>query len=85
MVVIAPEFPTRLLPPATNATERLLVDLLYDRLYQLDENYQAVPDLARSLPTILDDGVTWEIPVRNDAKFHDGLSVTPEDVMFSLR
>ena len=85
MVVMAPDHPMRLLPPGGNATERLLVDLLYDPLYRLDENYQAVPELARELPTVLDDGVTWEIPVRTDAKFHDGLEITADDVLFSLR
>ena len=85
MVVMAPEPPMRLLPPAANATERLLVDLLYDPLYRLDQNQQAVPELARTLPTVLDDGVTWEVPIRADARFHDGLAITAEDVMFSLR
>ena len=42
-MVVAPEHPTRLLPPATNVTERLLVDLLYDPLYRLDEQHAAGP------------------------------------------
>jgi ABC-type transport system substrate-binding protein len=85
MVVMAPDHPKRLLPPASNATERLLADLLYDPLYRLDERQQPVPELARALPTISADGKTWEIPIRRDARFHDSLAVTPEDVMFSLR
>ncbi len=84
MVVMAPEHPGRLLPPATNATERLLSDLLYDPLYRLDEQQQPVPELARAMPTISADGKTWEIPIRQDARFHDDRSVTPEDVIFSL-
>lgn len=85
LVVLAPEHPTRLLPPAANVTERLLIDLLYDPLYRLDETMQPVPELARTLPEVSRDGLTWTIPIRADARFHDGTKVTPEDVMFSLR
>jgi ABC-type transport system substrate-binding protein len=85
MVVMAPEHPTRLLPPATNATERLLIDLLYDPLYRLDETMQPVPELARDLPLVSEDGLTWRVPIKGDARFHDGSKVTTEDVLFSLR
>jgi ABC-type transport system substrate-binding protein len=85
LVVMAPEHPTRLLPPATNATERLLIDVLHDPLYRLDERMQPVPELARTLPEVSDDGLTWRIPIKADARFHDGTKVTTEDVLFSLR
>ena len=85
MVVMAPEHPTRLLPPAGNATERLLIDLLYDPLYRLDESMQPVPELARDLPEVSRDGLTWTIPIRADARFHDGEKVKADDVLFSLR
>ena len=85
MVVMAADAPTRLLPPAANPTEELLTDLLYDPLYRLDDAYQAVPELARDLPVVSKDGLTWRIPIKADARFHDGQKVTPEDVMFSLR
>ncbi len=82
---MAPEHPTRLLPPATNATEHLLIDLLYDPLYRLDETMQPIPELARALPEVSDDGLTWTIPIKADARFHDGSKVTTEDVLFTLR
>jgi ABC-type transport system substrate-binding protein len=82
---MAPEHPTRLLPPATNAAERLLIDLLYDPLYRLDESMQPIPELARELPEVSDDGLTWTIPIKADARFHDGTKVTTEDVLFTLR
>jgi peptide/nickel transport system substrate-binding protein len=85
MVVMAPDHPTRLLPPATNATERLLVDLLYDPLYRLDETLQPVPELARELPQVSKDGLTWTVAIRADARFHDGEKVKADDVAFSLR
>ena len=85
MVVVAPEHVTRLLPPAANATERLLIDLLYDTLYRLDEDLEAVPALARDLPSVSKDGRTWTIPIRTGGRFHDGQKVTPDDVIFSLK
>jgi ABC-type transport system substrate-binding protein len=85
MVVMAADPPTRLLPPATNPTEDLLTDLLYDPLYRLDDAFQPVPELARDLPEVSKDGLTWRIPIKADARFHNGQKVTPEDVMFSLR
>jgi ABC-type transport system substrate-binding protein len=85
MVVIASDHPRHLLPPAANPTEALLIDLLYDPLYRLDEQRRAVPELARDLPEVSADGLTWRIPIRSDARFDDGTKVTPEDVLFSLR
>jgi hypothetical protein len=85
MVVMAADPPTRLLPPAANPTEELLTDLLYDPLYRLDDAFQPVPELARDLPEVSKDGLTWRIPIKADARFHNGQKVTPEDVMFSLR
>jgi len=82
--VVAPQPPTRLLPPATNAAERLIVDLLYEPLYRLDEDYRAVPALAKELPEISDDGLKWKIVLRVNSRFHDGLTVDPEDVKFTL-
>lgn len=85
LVVMAPEHPTRLLPPARNATERLLIDVLYDPLYRLDEQLRPVPELARTLPEVSEDGRTWRIPIKADARFHDGKKVTAGDVLFSLK
>jgi ABC-type transport system substrate-binding protein len=84
LVVVAPEPPTRLLPPATNAAERLLIDLLYEPLYRLNEEFTPVPALARELPEISADGMTWKIPLRINSRFHDGKTVSPEDVKFTL-
>jgi len=86
LVVMAPEHPTRLLPDDNlNATERLLVDVLYDPLYRLDEQQQPVPEVAKSLPEISKDGLTWKIPIKADAKFHSGEKLNADDVTFSLR
>ena len=89
LVVIAPEYPTRLVPGDNlNATEALLVDVLYDPLYRLDKDMQPVPELARTLPDIRktkDDEYEWSIPIKADAKFHSGEKLKASDVTFSLR
>ncbi len=86
LVVMAPEHPTRLLPSDNpNATERLLVDVLYDPLYRLDERQRAIPEVAKELPQISDDGLTWTIPIKVDARFHSGAKLRADDVTFSLR
>jgi ABC-type transport system substrate-binding protein len=85
LVVMAPDPVTRLLPPAGNPTEALLIDLLYDPLYRLDEQLQPVPVVASGMPVVSDDGLTWRIPIRDGARFHNGQTVRPSDVAFSLR
>jgi ABC-type transport system substrate-binding protein len=44
-----------------------------------------IPELARELPEVSQDGLTWTIPIKADARFHDGSKVTTEDVLFTLR
>jgi peptide/nickel transport system substrate-binding protein len=85
LVVMAPDPVTRLLPPATNATEALLIDLLYDPLYRLDGSLRPIPVVAEAMPEVSDDGLTWRIPIRDGARFHNGQTVRPADVAFSLR
>jgi ABC-type transport system substrate-binding protein len=85
LVIMAPDHPRRLLPgDELNATERLLVDVLYDPLYRLDGQQRPVPELAQGLPEISKGGKTWTIPIRADAKFHSGEKVRTDDVEFSL-
>ena len=88
LVVIAPAHPTRLLPGDNlNATEALLVDVLYDPLYRLDKDMRPVPELAKDFPQIeqTEKGYEWSIPIKVDAKFHSGQKLKASDVLFSLR
>jgi len=56
---------------------------LYSSLFQADENFQPVPDLAESWEAS-PDGLTYTFHLRRDATFHDGSPVTSEDVKFSV-
>ncbi len=58
--------------------------LLYNRLYTYDPAGQFVPDLAATLPTLSADGLVYTIPLRQGVKFHDGTTMTAQDVKFSL-
>ncbi|MEI7512007.1 MAG: ABC transporter substrate-binding protein [Candidatus Uhrbacteria bacterium] len=66
----------------TNDVDRDLVTLVFSGLFRLDPNLQAQPDLVSSYHW-LDDGKTLEIKLREDIRFHDGISVTADDVKFT--
>lgn len=56
---------------------------IYNALYTANNKLAMVPDLAASLPTTSADGLTWTVKLRTDVKFHDGTSMTADDVKFS--
>ena len=59
---------------------------MYEALYTLDQNYQPVPMLAASLPTMSADGLAYTIPkLRQGVRFHNGKEMTSEDVVASLK
>ena len=60
-----------------------LVALTYSGLLKLTPEGTLTNDLAESV-TISDDGRVYNIILRQDARFHDGVSVTAEDVAFTI-
>jgi peptide/nickel transport system substrate-binding protein len=58
------------------------IDLLYNRLVRLDENFVVVPDLAESWD--IPDNLTYVFHLRKGVKFHNGREMTAEDVQYSL-
>lgn len=46
---------------------------------------EQVPVIASALPTISEDRLTYTFQIRRDATFSDGIPVTIEDVLFSLK
>ncbi|GGF44077.1 ABC transporter substrate-binding protein [Marmoricola endophyticus] len=57
---------------------------LYEPLLFWDENYQIAPALAESIEPSAD-AKTWTVKLRQGVTFHNGKSVTPEDVLFSIK
>lgn len=60
-----------------------IYQLAYDNLIGLDADLELVPALAESWTTD-DEGLTWEIALRDDATFNDGSSFGAEDVKATL-
>lgn len=60
-----------------------LTALTYSGLLKLSPEGNLENDLAESL-TISEDGRVYNIIMRKDARFHDGVSVTAEDVAFTI-
>ena len=86
LIVAVATYPTQLLPPATDEASALLLDLLYDPLYRLDEQLVPQPRLAADLPTVSEDGLTWTIDLApGDLRFTNGDPVTAADVVTTLR
>jgi peptide/nickel transport system substrate-binding protein len=56
---------------------------VYSSLFQADENFQPVPDLAESWEVSADQ-LTYTFHLKRNATFHDGSPVTAEDVAFSV-
>jgi peptide/nickel transport system substrate-binding protein len=56
---------------------------VYSNLIKQNDEGKLEPDLATSYE-MLDDQLTWEFKLREDALFHDGTPVTAEDVAYSI-
>lgn len=79
-----PEQPTTFDPAqVTTPAERWIISNLYDGLVQFDNQNQPIPALARAWTTA-PDGLSWTFYLRPSAMFHNGRTVTAEDVKFSI-
>ncbi|HUW70563.1 MAG TPA: ABC transporter substrate-binding protein [bacterium] len=59
------------------------IDLMYNRLVRLDDNFVVVPDLAESWE--VPNNVTYIFHLRKGVKFHNGRELTADDVQYSLQ
>ena len=60
-----------------------LVSLLYDTLFQLDQDNKPIPWLVKEY-TISEDGLTYNLKLNENIKWHDGKPLTAEDVKFTI-
>ncbi len=79
-------YPERSLNPYTcsDATNRVVLSLVYQGLFTVDRNYQVSPMLCQSYQ-ISRDMRTYVFHVRTDATYSDGTTVTEGDVLASLQ
>ena len=57
---------------------------VYNRLLDLDDNFQPMPELAESW-SVSDDGLTWTFKLRQGVKFHSGKDFTANDVVYTFK
>ncbi len=61
-----------------------LTRLVFSGLYKLDGQGQLVPDLADGQPEISPDQKQYVINIKRNARWHNGKSVTADDVVFTI-
>lgn len=59
-------------------------NLVYNKLVQVDSNFQTVPGLAKSW-SVSEDGKTWTFELEQGVTFHDGKPFTSKDVVWTFR
>ncbi len=70
----------------TDTDSREVNTYILEALTLLDyETLQRIPWIADSLPTVSEDHLTYEFPLRKDVKFSDGHPLTAEDFIFTLK
>lgn len=62
----------------------IITQHIYETLYTFGSDWTVTPLLAADMPAISADGLTYTIPLRSGAKFHDGSDMTSADVVASL-
>jgi peptide/nickel transport system substrate-binding protein len=67
-----------------NDVDRVLIDLIYSGLMTYDKNGNIVNDLAESYQ-ISEDGKTYVFELKNNIYWHDGVPLTVEDIIFTIK
>jgi peptide/nickel transport system substrate-binding protein len=80
-VVGSPRFINPVL--AIGDADRDLTQLIYSGLMKATPEGTLVNDLAESY-FVTDDGLSYTFVIKKDAEFHDGVSVTADDVVFTI-
>lgn len=77
----------KLLPTVTNdATASEIDDLIYEGLLIVNrETYQLEPLIAKELPVLSEDHMSYTFTLREDVTFSDGSPCTGEDVIFTIK
>jgi peptide/nickel transport system substrate-binding protein len=69
----------------TDVYSSTLNGLLFEPLVQLDGKGNLIPCLAKELPKVSSDSLTYTFNLRQDVKWTDGSPVTADDVVFTYR
>jgi len=87
VIVHWPSEPLTLHPTnENNANRHFVSQYIHSTLLTLNFKTQKLePDVARSLPSVSPDGLTYEYEIRQEAAWDDGKPVTAEDVVFTYK
>lgn len=69
----------------TDVYSSIVNGMLFEPLVQLDGKGNVIPCLAKELPKISSDSLTYTFNLRQDVKWTDGSPVTADDVVFTYR
>lgn len=69
---------------ATDSLSFQGIKLMFEGLLEHDHDLRLVPRIARELPTVSDDALTYTFRLREGVLFHHGREVVAEDVRWSL-
>ncbi|KKT82003.1 MAG: hypothetical protein A3B99_02105 [Candidatus Yanofskybacteria bacterium RIFCSPHIGHO2_02_FULL_44_12b] len=83
-VIGEPSHVNPLLLSQTGSTDRDIVHLVYSSILKYNEEGKLVPDLAKSYE-ITSDGLNYTIYLKESARWHDGIPVTADDVIFTIQ
>lgn len=76
--------PVGLDPHLSTATAtRNMMENVYDTLVMINAEGRIAPGLAETWKTS-EDGLTWTFTMRRNVKFHNGRTMTPDDVVYSI-
>jgi peptide/nickel transport system substrate-binding protein len=70
-------------PVATDRSQAMIFELIYDKLFVFDDKQNVVPEIGEKYE-VSKDGLTYTISLRKDAKWHDGTPVTAKDIKFTI-
>lgn len=68
---------------ASSSAEMAAARLMFSSLYQYDETGNLQGDLARQITTD-DSGKVYTVKIRSDARWHDGMRLTAQDIAFTV-
>ncbi|MFH1461207.1 MAG: ABC transporter substrate-binding protein [Patescibacteria group bacterium] len=68
----------------TNDADRDVTQLVYSSLFKYNGQGQLIPDLAENY-TISQDGLTYDIYLRQNVLYHDNEPLTANDVIFTIK
>lgn len=69
---------------ANTRADQDVTSLVYSGLMKIDENGLLTPNVASSI-TVSEDGLTYNIVLRDNVRFHDGELLNVEDVIFTIQ